>query len=115
MRKVKFPQYIDRARMIFVFESDMVLVFSGSTILLLWIFSKVFSLLLVVPFAFYAGWNLMKLYNKARYEMSPGFIRHFFYRVGLFKPKQDFEKYPELKSRDDENFYPSGYISDFSD
>lgn len=115
MKKVNFPQFIDRAKLFFIFEMDMMAVGFGSVVVLLWLVSKVFSMLISVPITFYLAYKIIKFYETAKYEMSPGFIRHVMYRVGLQKPKKDFKKYPELKKRDNVNFYPSGYISDFSD
>jgi hypothetical protein len=115
MRKVKFPQFIDRAPLLFIFELDMMLVMFGSTILILWALSKVATMIIAIPVSFYLGFKAMTLFEIAKYEMSPGFIKHFFYKVGLYKPALDFEKYPELRYRDNKEFYPSGYITDFTD
>ena len=115
MKKVNFPQYIDRAKMVFIFELDMGIVGVLSVITVLWIFSKFLSMLIAIPLSFYIAYKTIKFYEIAKYEMSPGFIRHVIYRVGLYKPKKDFKKYPELKFRDNEDFYPSGYISRFTD
>ena len=113
--QVNFPQFIDRGRLIFIIEIDMLLVFGGGTMSVLWMLSRVLSQLLAVPLAFYIGWKIMTWYNIAKYEKSPGFVRHFFYHTGIYKPKKDFRKYPELLTRDNEDFYPSGYIRDFRD
>lgn len=115
MKKIKFPQFIDRSRLLFIFEMDMMLVMFGGSIFFIWIFSKILLMVVAVPLSFYLGFKLMKLYEVAKYEKAPGFIRHFFYKKGILKPKIDFEKYPELKKRDNPNFYPPGYITHFSD
>lgn len=112
-RKVQFPQFLKRARLMFVFEMDMFVVVFFSALIALWIFSKFLKMIIAIPLSFYLAYKLMLLYNKARYEMSPGFILHFLYSKGLYKPKEDFEKYPELKTRG--KFFPSGYVTDFRD
>jgi type IV conjugative transfer system protein TraL len=115
MKKVNFPQFVDRARLVFIFEMDIGIVGMATVIVTLWIFSKFLSMLIAPPLAFFCAYKMIKFYEIAKYEMSPGFIRHVMYRVGLYKPKKDFKKYPELERREDENFYPSGYISKFTD
>jgi type IV conjugative transfer system protein TraL len=115
MKKVNFPQYIDRTRLIFIFELEFFLLAIFSFVFEVWVFSKILNMMISIFLSLYVTYKVLKFYQIAKYEMSPGFIRHVMYRVGLYKPKKDFRKYPELKRRDDPDFYPSGYISEFSD
>jgi ribosome-binding factor A len=87
----------------------------GTAIAVLWVLSKVFMMIFAIPISFYLGFKAMQVFEIAKYEKAPGFIRHFLYKNGIMKPKKDFEEYPELHFRDDEDFYPSGYIREFTD
>lgn len=113
--KVEFPQYINRSRLFFIFEIDMILLWASVLLGFFWIFSKAFPVFLALPAGIVLSFQAVKLYSEAKYEKAPGFIRHFFYNLGMYKIKLDEEKYEELLDRDDKSFYPSGYIRDFRD
>ena len=113
--QVNFPRYIDRSRLFFIFEIDMLFVFAGSSMGIMWILSRLLTLVLAIPFAFYMGYKIMKFFNVLKYEKSPGFIRHFFYNIGAYKPTFKPSEYPELEKRDNPDFFPSGYIKNFRD
>lgn len=115
MRKVRFPQFLNRSRLLFIFEIDLLIIVFGSALVMLWVFSKFLKMFIAIPVSFYIAYKIMLWYKKAKYELSPGFIRHFLYSKGIYKPKKDFEKYPELKKRDSKNFFPSGYVREFRD
>lgn len=113
--KVEFPEFIDRARLFFIFEMDFLAVFFGSLLMNFWLLGKVMMSIFAIIVAIVASSYILQLYIKAKYEKAPGFIRHYFYNLGIFKIKMNEEKYPELKFRDSKNFYPSGFIRDFRD
>ncbi len=113
--KVEFPQYINRSRLFFIFEIDIILIWASVLLGVFWIFSKAIPVFIALPAAIFVSFQSIKLYSEAKYEKAPGFIRHFFYNLGMYKIKLNDEKYEELKERDDKSFYPSGYIRDFRD
>lgn len=115
MKKVNFPQFINRSRLFFIFEIDMILIFFSTFLSILWVISKFFPYVIAIPISVYLAYVIMDNYNIAKYEKAPGFIQHYFYNIGLFKIKKNFRKYPELEIRDNKNFYPSGYIRNFRD
>jgi hypothetical protein len=113
--KVEFPQFINRSKLFFIFEMDMIVIWASVLLGVFWIFSKALPIYISLPIGIIASFKAVKLYSDAKYEKAPGFIRHFFYNLGMYKIDLDEEKYEELKDRDDKSFYPSGYIRDFRD
>lgn len=113
--KVEFPQYINRSRLLFIFEMDMIIILISVFIGIFWILSKAFPTYISLPLSIYFAYRTIKLYAKAKYVKAPGFIRHFFYNLGMYKIDLDEDVYEELKYRDSKTFYPSGYVRNFRD
>lgn len=113
--KVEFPQYINRSRLLFIFEIDIIITIISVFLGVFWILSKALPSYISLPFSIYIAFKAVKQYSKAKYEKAPGFIRHFFYNYGMYKINLDEEVYEELKYRDSKTFYPSGYVRNFRD
>jgi len=108
-KRLPFPRYLNRPRLINIFETDE-LKFAGIITLIVFLilfFSAVppFIILIVISIVFYIS---LKIYKKA-FKNTRSVLDHFFYNLGLMDLERKKRKYKENID------IPYGFIKRFID
>ena len=98
-----FPRYIDRPRLIGIFEIDEFFLAFGTMFIMLAVsmaFPKISSLIVMIT-AISSGIGLAVLYSKFKKNMPDGYTLQKLYRLGIYTPGTDLKavaiKYPYIK------------------
>jgi hypothetical protein len=111
-KKIPFPKYLNRPRLILIFEEDEVLI----AILTAGIVGA-FCVLIEVSSFYMVLWMIVsviitnKLHKKVVKDTPNGFIYHFLYHIGLQKPGRGKSKF----SKENESIVPYGFERHFID
>ena len=110
LRRLPFPRYLNRPKLWMLYEQDelkVVFIVEAITIFVLFVLSVPPFLMVIVIAA--VGWVTIKIYRKSAKSVSPGYIDHFFYSIGMSHPEESALK---KKKRP---FLPYGFIRRFRD
>lgn len=115
-KKVNFPKYINRPKIFFIFELDILAVaifsfilayammmFAGFNIGIIMIFSMLFAYLSV----------RLTIYFKAK--TAKGALFHLLYSKGVWVPKIDEDRHQDIIELGSKNFLPKGWEHEFAD
>jgi len=108
--RVFFPKYINRNRLFYKLEYDEWLVIGGTFFFFFYLlgFFLSFNILIAIGISFFVTKKIAKLYTEDFKELSPGFLNHFFYDLGLSGQKTK-------KNIKEEVSFPFGYETKFKD
>ena len=90
MKRLPFPRYLNRPRLLITFELDQI-IFTIIVNAIILAFSIIFSIpfyvtaILIGVITYIAN----KIYVRLVKEEAPGFLEHFFYEKGILDVKQD--------------------------
>lgn len=114
MRRVPFPRYIDRIRMVGIFEMDEFFVLLGVLVIMLIIgFSIALNVALTMLIGLIVGGSVAAIMRAVKRNYAEGFIFHMLYRRGVYHPVMDdktmLAKHPEI-TRNKLKLLPAGFI-----
>ncbi|PCI30914.1 MAG: type IV conjugative transfer system protein TraL [SAR324 cluster bacterium] len=115
-RKVNFPRYLHKPRVLVAIEMDTVFVFALSFLLTyLSLTFASFPLIIVVFSGFGLATGMTKLYLEFKENTPKGFLWHLVYELGIWKTREDPTKYDELTRIDFDMVIPDGFIEEIRD
>lgn len=107
--KVFFPRYLNRNRLFYKLEYDEWLVMFGTgfaVFYLLAFFLMIYTIISLIA-TYFITRTIMKYYSDTHKNKSPGYLFHFFYNIGLTKPKGS-ENEKDIP-------FPYGFETEFKD
>lgn len=112
--RVPFPKYIDRIRMIGMFELDeFFMVIAGVAVMLIVGFGLALNVALSMGIGLILGGVVAATLRTIKRSYAEGFLFHLAYRKGLFHPVTDdktmLAKHPEVAKKG-LRLMPKGYI-----
>ena len=89
-KKARFPKYLNRNRLLYKWEYDQWIVAVVTFFAMFYIIGFFLSIDMFIAFAvgIFTTYKVLKIYNRVIKEAAPGFLFHFLYDIGLFKPKE---------------------------
>lgn len=114
MRRVPFPRYIDRTRMVGIFEMDEFFALLAVIIIMLIVgFAVALNVALAMLIGLVIGGLLAAFMRSIKRNYAEGFIFHMMYRRGIYHPVLDDKmvsaKHPEV-ARNKLKLLPSGFV-----
>lgn len=110
-----FPRFIDRTRLVGMFEMDEFILAFGLMFTIVassLAFPNIGSLTVMLT-AFFAGFGFAYLYKKFKRNKPNGFTLHYLYKIGVWNPydnKVVIQKYKYLKNQ---RPIPYGFTKEF--
>ena len=110
--RVPFPKYLNRKRLFFKWEYDIVLVsVSIATLFFFYLLWFGFNLILDLFLSLVVLYFSFKYYKKFFKDKKRAWIKHKLYSMGIIKPYKDNN--PNVKE-EDKKILPFGFESEFS-
>ncbi len=114
MRKVPFPRYIDRVRMVGILEMDeFFMVFIVLIIMLIVGFAIALNVALTMLIGLIIGGIVAATMRSIKRNYADGYIYHMLYRRGIYHPVKDdkalLAKHPVIAKKNIK-LLPSGFV-----
>lgn len=116
IKRVKFLRYFNGPRMILIFQADTVgVVFLSFFATYIALTNASFRISVVVIASFIVSIIVGASFVKTKKNSAKGFLRHWLFVNGIYSPKEDKNKYEEVKRLDVKGYLPEHNDMEFSD